>query len=127
MIITKHIAFFFIEKRIKYINTIINEANNYKYKTDIYIHTNYKFSKELLVKYTNGNINIICYNLQNINPFKLTWLCRYLLKQQINKYDIFMYIEDDILVKAETIEYWLKYSNLYSNLYTHGCVVPAVQ
>ena len=45
MIITKHIAFFFIEKRIKYINTIINEANNYKYKTDIYIYTNYKFSK----------------------------------------------------------------------------------
>ena len=36
MIITKHIAFFFIEKRIKYINTIINETNNYKYLFYIY-------------------------------------------------------------------------------------------
>lgn len=111
MKITKHISFFYLENRFIYINKIIDETNNYEFITDIYIHTNNKdLNKDIFNKYTNGIIKIICHDLTNINPYYLTWKCRDLLKKQKNDYDIFIYIEDDILVPYKAIKYWLKYS-----------------
>lgn len=111
MKITKHISFYYLEDRFKYINRIIDETNKYSIQTDIFIHTNNKnVSKDLFNKYTNGSINIIWHDLSNINPFYLTWKCRDLLYKQKDDYDIFMYIEDDILVSDRTIQYWLKYN-----------------
>jgi len=106
---TKHISFYFSEDRIKYINNIIEETNKYDYKTDIFIHTNIDL-QNIFNEYTNGNITIIYHDLTNIHPFYLTWKCRELLQQQRNDYDIFMYIEDDILVPNKAIQYWLKYN-----------------
>jgi hypothetical protein len=45
-----------------------------------------------------------------MNPEYLSWACRRLMKQQINDYDLFMYIEDDILVPYKAIQYWLHYN-----------------
>ena len=116
MIITKHICFYYIEERIKYINRIINETNKYIYTTDIYLHTN---NKDLLIStfdtYTNGIIQIVYHDLTNIDPFKLTWKCRDLLLSQKDNYDIFMYIEDDILVPNNALEYWIKYNEKLVN------------
>ncbi len=123
--ITIHITHYFSEKRIKYLNLIIDETNNYELECDIFIHTNkndnlyldYKLLKEL----KNGKLNIIYHDLTNIDPFLLTWKCRDLLYQQRNNYDIFMYIEDDILVSWNSIKYWLKYKNkLVENNYNLG-------
>lgn len=109
MKITKHITFYFLEERICYINRIIEFTNDYKYETDIFIHTN---NPNLVVKslspYVNGSIKIICHDLSDIHPFCLAWMCRDLLYKQQNDYDIFMYIEDDILVPNTAIEYWLE-------------------
>jgi hypothetical protein len=111
MKITKHISFYYLECRIKYINRIIEETNNYKYETDIFIHTNNKdLCENNFINYKNGLINIIFHDLSNINPYYLTWKCRNLLYKQRNDYDIFMYIEDDILVPNKAIEYWKKYN-----------------
>lgn len=111
MKITKHISFYFIHNRIDYINKIIDETNKYYYTTDIYIHTNNTCLQEnMFNKYTNGYIKIIYHELANINPFYLTWKCRDLLQQQKDEYDIFMYIEDDILVPYKAIKYWLEYN-----------------
>lgn len=111
MIITKHISFFYLEDRILYINKIIDETNKYEYITDIFIHTNNKDLQEsAFTTYTNGCIQIIYHDLSNINPFYLTWKCRNLLQQQKNDYDIFIYIEDDILVPYKAIKYWLEYN-----------------
>ena len=109
MRITKHISFFYLEDRIFYINNIIDETNKYEYITDIYIHTNNKdLQKDSFNKYTNGTIEIIYHDLTKIHPHYLTWKCRDLLQQQKDDYDIFMYIEDDILVPRKTLEYWLQ-------------------
>lgn len=70
------------------------------------------YKKNILNNYTNGSINIIYHDLSHINPFYLTWKCRDLLKQQRNTYDIFMYIEDDMLVPYKAIQYWLKYNEI---------------
>jgi hypothetical protein len=110
MKITKHISFYFIESRIQYINRIIEETNSYIHQTDIFIHTNKDLSIDTFTKYTNGMLKIINHDLTNINPFKLTWKCRELLWQQKDDYDIFMYIEDDILVPNNAIKYWLEYN-----------------
>jgi len=111
MKITKHISFFYIQSRIQYINKIIDETNKYDYITDIYIHTN---KNDLDInnfnKYTNGIIKIVYHDLSNIDPYKLTWLCRELLYQQKDDYDIFMYIEDDMLIPNNAINYWIKYN-----------------
>ena len=83
MKITKHISFYFLEDRKKYINNIINETNKYEHTTDIFIHTNdADLNENAFNKYTNGIIKIIYHDLSNIHPFYLTWKCRDLLKQQ---------------------------------------------
>jgi len=111
MRITKHISFYFLSDRIKYINNIIDETNKYEYTTDIYIHTNVSYLQEgTFNKYVNGYIKIIYHDLSKIHPFYLTWKCRDLLKEQKNEYDIFIYIEDDILVPYKAIKYWLKHN-----------------
>jgi hypothetical protein len=111
MKITKHISFYFLDSRIIYINKIIDETNTYEYTTDIFIHTNnINLEKNAFHNYTNGCINIIYHDLSDTHPFYLTWKCRYLLQQQQNDYDIFMYIEDDILVPQKSIKYWIEYN-----------------
>lgn len=94
-----------------YINTIIDETNTYEYTTDIFIHTNnVDLHVGMFNTYTNGDIKIIYHDVSTIHPFYLTWKCRELLQEQRNDYDIFMYIEDDILVPYKAIQYWLQYN-----------------
>jgi hypothetical protein len=112
MKITKHICFFYIEDRIQYINKIIEETNNYEHTTDIFIHTNINLRIDRFIEYNNGSLNIIFHDLSNINPFYLPSLTRKLLKEQSNDYDIFIYVEDDILIPKETIKYWLQYKDI---------------
>ena len=57
---------------------------------------------------------------KNNNAQYLTWKCRSLLEKQIEDYDIFIYLEDDILLYKETLDYWLKYKDLFIK---HKCNV----
>ena len=112
MKITKHISFYYLESRIIYINKIIESTNNYELETDIFIHTNNpNLQVTDLNTYRNGKLAIIYHDLTEIHPHFLTWLSRDLLYKQRNDYDIFMYIEDDILVPYKAIAYWLEYSD----------------
>jgi hypothetical protein len=106
-----HIAFFYIKERLEYLNKIIQNMNLYTHECDIYIHTNISNLELNDINYKNGSLSIIYHDLTNMNPFYLTWKPRDTLKYQIDQYDIFMYIEDDILVPLEAIEYWLKYKD----------------
>jgi hypothetical protein len=111
MRITKHITFFYLEDRKCYVNRIIEETNRYELTTDIFIHSNNKCLNENdFAQYTNGVIKVIYHDLSNIDPFYLSWKCRLLLEKQRYDYDIFMYIEDDILVPSKAIKYWLEYN-----------------
>ena len=124
MRITKHITFFYLENRIQYVNKIIEETNKYKYPTDIFIHTNYPILNVYnFIEYTNGNITIVSHHLGNEHPFYLTWKCRKIMQKLRNDYDIFIYVEDDILIPNIAIEYWEKYhENLIENKYNLGFV-----
>ena len=73
MKIATHISFYFSQDRIKYINKIIDETNNYEMTTDIFIHTNDSSLQDSSFNaYTNGCLKIVWHDLSNINPFYLT-------------------------------------------------------
>jgi hypothetical protein len=103
----KHIAFFYREDRLNYLNQMIQAANTYPFYTDIFIHTNTIFDTDTLTKPTNGEIFLIGHDLTKKDPMRLPWYIRPLMKSQKDAYDIFIYTEDDILVPKEAIEYWL--------------------
>tara|TARA_A100001015_G_scaffold317565_1_gene434905 strand:+ start:853 stop:1617 length:765 start_codon:yes stop_codon:yes gene_type:complete len=107
-----NITFFWNKTRIKYLNKIIAEANLYPVKTDIYIHINRDFDPICIksyANYTNGKVYVEEHKLKNTDKMKLAYEIRHRIKKVIEDYDIFMSIEDDILVPKETISYWLKY------------------
>jgi hypothetical protein len=125
MKIAKHIAFYYTDTtkyRIQYLNRIINAVNSYICYTDIFIHTNSReFNESMVHTNMNGNIYVIYHDISNEHPYFLTWRPRFLIKQQMNDYDIFMYTEDDILIPNEALEYWLTYKDhVISNGYNLG-------
>lgn len=116
MNIAVHISFYYNEERFQYLREVVSNINNYDDKTDIYIHTNKVFSANILGEYYNGKLEMVVHDLSQVHPWFLTWKHRDLMATQKNKYDIFMYIEDDILVPKEAISYWLNYKdNLIKN------------
>jgi hypothetical protein len=109
MRITKHITFYFREDRLEYINRIICETNTYEHPTDIFIHTNEQvLRKDMLSEYTNGLLTVVWHDFSQRHPHYLTWSCRDMMRDQRDEYDIFIYIEDDILVPRKAINYWLQ-------------------
>ena len=114
MRITKHITFFNSPKlryRYNHINRIIKEVCSYPYETDIYIHTNEDVKQHYLKKNTNGKIQVIVHDFNNGNPLYLPWSCRDFFKAQKNDYDIFIYIEDDMLITIPALNYWLQHKD----------------
>lgn len=108
--ICKHIAFFYNHERLKYVNKMIDEVNNYEDETDIFIHTNVEIDINLFNKNNNGKLEIVVHDLTGKNPFYLTWKCRNLMKDQLNDYTTFIYVEDDILIPSATISYWKEFN-----------------
>ena len=110
-----HITFHYSEERIVYLHKIINEALTYPFETHVFIHSNKQFSID--------NAKVIDYFIPLNLKYQLSWKCRELMFEQQFDHDYFMYVEDDILVPKQTIEYWLKYSpQMVQNKYNLGFV-----
>ena len=121
----------FQSKKSHFLNELINEYNNFDLEVDIFIHTNKKSVKNLnLDFYNNGKVKIKRHYLipkfllyRNKNYY-LTWTPRKLIKKNIEKYDIFIYSEDDILIPKKAFKYWLDSKDeLYSRGYLPGFVL----
>ena len=111
MKISKHLTFFYLSDRLQYVHRLLEEANRYPYETDVFIHANTEFDLGFST-YTNGKIQVLVHDLGNEYPYYLTWKCRDLLKAQKNEYDVFMYMENDVLVRTSALEYWLTYKDM---------------
>lgn len=112
MKITKHIAFFYREDRLNYLSQMIQAANTYPFYTDIYIHTNVIFDVDSLATPTNGKVFLVGHDTTKKDPMRLPWYVRPMMEVQQDSYDIFIYVEDDILIPRSAIDYWLKYKDL---------------
>jgi hypothetical protein len=126
MKIAKHITFYYSNEyipRIKYINRIIQEVNKYGHEVDIFIHTNNNFQHDLLDINNSGKLSIIVHSLSDEHPYYLTWKCRNMLLTQKDIYDIFIYIEDDMLIPKDTLLYWLENKDIViKNNYNLGFI-----
>ena len=114
MKISKHICFFYQESRIPYISGMINEASKYPYPTDIFIHTTKIFPLTQFTKHDTVTVHLIGHDFTDSDPFLLPWKVRDLMKTQKDAYDIFIYVEDDILIPANAIKYWEIYNKKLS-------------
>lgn len=117
MKISIHITCWYSPDRLKYLKEVVDHINQYSIKSDIFIHTqDNQFSEKELNSYDNGLIEIIYYEMkEGGNPphgYYLTWKCRDVMKEQVDDYDIFMYLEDDIGFPNEALSYWLNYKDL---------------
>ena len=98
------------KNKIEYLKKIINNYKKFNHKVDIFIHTNSKIN--LRKKILDKSIKILEHLLKKENPRFLTWKCRKLITKQINKYDAYIYSEDDINFSKKNFLYWLKYKDL---------------
>lgn len=133
--IAKHLTYYWalgqnVHSRLHFINEIIRNLQTYDFPTDLFIHTNRLFNKKLLVTNLNGNVSLIHHPLTNLTIHHskkyLPWRCRELIKDQVlsDVYDIYIYIEDDILIPWVAIfKYWLKYKDIcIKNRYNLGFI-----
>ena len=115
MKLCKHICFYYndsLYNRISYLQQLISISKTYSYETDIYIHTNDDGKFDLTCLNTiDTNTYVVYHKLENEHPFFLSWKPRELMKTQKYDYDIFLYVEDDILIKNDVLNYWMKYKN----------------
>lgn len=84
------IAFHNNPDRLAFINSVIENYKKYQINVDIIVDTNEKLDL---------NTNVFVHKLNH--PHYLTWVHRIHFKENIDNYDYFMYVEDDMLVPYE--------------------------
>ncbi len=125
MRIAAHITFFYDEKRLVYLHEVIDHLLQIDAQVDIYIYTNQEFTinkghatiKTLIFPYSAQGKPKFSYKSivkklgfdRWIHPFYLTWEHRKVVEEQVNNYDIQLYLEDDIKFTADNLTYWLNY------------------
>lgn len=103
-----HIPFYVennFRKKYVLLNRVCKNYLKLSNNLTIFIHTN------KIIKKNSKRIKFILHNFKNIHPYKLTWKCRELMKLQRNKYEFFIFGEDDIIFSKKNFNYWLKYKD----------------
>jgi len=127
MKVSAHIAYYHYSdektsgKRSKYLISMINDYfNQWEVEhIDIFIHTNTEDAKIIQNSFlykSHIQLYFIVHNLSNENPHNLTWKHRELMVTQKDKYDIFLYLEDDIGIPYKAFKYWLDYKHIINSI-----------
>lgn len=128
MKLAAHVTFFHSPQRLKYLKKVVDKLLEIDENIDIYIYTNKKFS----LYPAKSNIKLKIFNYRKffisrfssksllsklgikwlIHPFYLAWENRDVIEIVVEKYDVQIYLEDDIEFKKDNFDYWLKYRQL---------------
>jgi len=107
------IAFHYSDSRFQYLKTLLERfLNTYEIPLKIIIDTN-SYETEVLVseefprECNSGKIEIKVHE-ELIHPFCLTWAHRFHFKTLINKYELFMYLEDDMDLPFENFKNYIQ-------------------
>jgi len=95
-------------------NTIANIIKNYDCILKIVVHTNSEQGKQAIISNFQDVLVIVCSQLQH--PFSLTLQHRQYMHDNIDAYDTFMYIEDDMIVSYQAL---CNYLNNFNVLWPH--------
>jgi hypothetical protein len=117
-----HVTFFYDKNRVGYLNDVINNLLELPEDVTIYIYGNKRICfknkkiKQFIFGYRrnfrwqfryNHTFNKIGFKLF-IHPYYLSWENRNYVEKFIDKYDVQMYLEDDIKFTKANFEYWFK-------------------
>ncbi len=80
---------------------------------DLFVYSNTDKAK-ILDQFQSQKVTIMykLYDLSNEDPRLLVWKCRPVMASQKDLYDIFIYIEDDIGIPSETLQYWWEWKDI---------------
>ena len=109
------VTFFFSEHRIVYLKTIGQRFSEPAETVEIYIVTNEREAEKLrfvtdAFEGTGLKVRFVIPHLLG-HPFLLTWTHLEVFRHIIttdSTISHFMYVEDDILVRAENVDYWMR-------------------
>ncbi len=90
------------EEREKYLELVVENLQKYEMQVDIIVDTNVHVNEYSL---KNEYKVFSHYNLKH--PFHLTWMHRQHILDNINNYDYFAYLEDDILLPYENFKHYI--------------------
>lgn len=111
-----HIAFHFDRNRLAYLREILIDLAASPFQSlSVVIDTNSPDTQHALQNLGPG-IEIHCFP-DLPHPHLLTWACRRHFQDSIDKYDFFLYLEDDILIPRQTVLRWFHEKD---NLKAHG-------
>ena len=83
-----------------YLYDIIAEVRRFPWVTDIFIHSNERF--------TISGATVIYYNLAGKHPSFLCWESRAFIKK-LTGYDVYMYCESTSPIMLKHVEHWVKH------------------
>jgi len=129
MDIAIHITFYYIENRIEYIKRILQNLSAIPHNIKVFIYSNRRFN--LISNYRNIDIELIPFIFldnrrrlkflyrfiplffrQHIDPYYLAWKNRIYVKGLIDRYDVQIYMEDDIGFTNDSFKYWMEYKEI---------------
>ena len=102
-----NICFHYVEERLKFLNEVIASILEIPTEeTVIIVNSNELFECEGVVNVAHG--------LKH--PYHLTWEHKKYLQQFLNSdYDTYVYLEDDMKITKQTIDYWKQTKELFKN------------
>jgi len=111
------IAFHYAENRLEYLKKVLDRfLNTYTCPFHIIIDTNISETqenlKELFPLQINSNVIEISVHETLPHPHSLTWVHRFHFKENLEKYETFMYLEDDMDLPYENFVNYLENFNM---------------
>jgi len=109
------ISFHNVPEKLEYLLKVINTFKSYPLYTDIIVDTNSYIDLKNVILSVHNNLN---------HPWDLTWMHRKHIKEKINDYDYFIYVEDDMQIPYENFK---NYIDDFSNLWSKGYIPSFVR
>jgi hypothetical protein len=125
MDIAAHITFFFVKERLIYLKQVVQNLQLLPYQKTIFIYSNVSldgyFSSDNIINIVSNYRKWNYHRIGNkanrllrslgfislVHPFYLSWENRKQVEKIIDKYDVQIYLEDDIVFNSSSFEYWL--------------------
>ncbi len=121
-----HVTFHFAPERIVYLRQALDAIGSYAFsRVDVVVDTNSDRSREAVRETVSDldlgpQVEVVCRVHRDLHhPHVLTWTHRAHMREEIGRYDFFMYVEDDILVPWFAVVRWYHDTSL---LYPKGLV-----
>lgn len=119
-----HIAFHFVEARTKYLAEVIANFASYDLdRIEVVVDTNSDETRLAVGALPSAPHVAVRVQVHDAlpHPFALTWAHRAAMPARQSEFDLFMYIEDDILVPWSAVEAWLASTDaLYARGFLRG-------